>query len=68
VFENSVLRKVFGPKRNEAMEDQRKLHNEELHKLVEHVARIGRSIMHTLFTWELQKKRDYRKTKTMMGG
>jgi len=30
VFENRVLRKVFGPKRDEVTEEWRKLHNEEL--------------------------------------
>jgi hypothetical protein len=27
VFENRVLRRIFGPKRNEMMGDRRKLHN-----------------------------------------
>jgi hypothetical protein len=31
VFENRVLRKIFGSKRNEVTEGWRKLHNEELH-------------------------------------
>jgi hypothetical protein len=30
VFENRVLRKIFGPRRDELMGDCRKLHNEEL--------------------------------------
>jgi hypothetical protein len=30
VFENRVLRKVFGPKRDEVTGEERKLHNEEL--------------------------------------
>jgi hypothetical protein len=33
VFENRVLRRIFGPKREEVTEDWRKLHNEELHNL-----------------------------------
>jgi hypothetical protein len=33
VFENRVLRRIFGPRRNEVMGDWRKLHNEELHNL-----------------------------------
>jgi hypothetical protein len=33
VFENRVLRRIFGPKRNERIGDCRKLHNEELHNL-----------------------------------
>jgi hypothetical protein len=28
---NRVLRKIFGPKRDEVTEDWRRLHNEELH-------------------------------------
>jgi hypothetical protein len=31
VFENRVLRRIFGPKRHEIMSQSRKLHNEELH-------------------------------------
>jgi len=33
VFENSVLRKMFGPKRDEVVGDLRRLHNEELYDL-----------------------------------
>jgi hypothetical protein len=33
VFENRVLRRIFGSKRHEVMGDWRKLHNEELHTL-----------------------------------
>jgi hypothetical protein len=33
VFENRVLRRVFGPKRDEVTGECRKLHNEELHDL-----------------------------------
>jgi hypothetical protein len=33
VFENRVLRRIFGPKREEVTGDWRKLHNEELHNL-----------------------------------
>jgi hypothetical protein len=33
VFENGVLRRIFGPKRDEVAGDWRKLHNEELHNL-----------------------------------
>jgi hypothetical protein len=31
VFENRVLRRIFGPKRDEVTEGWKKLHNEELH-------------------------------------
>jgi hypothetical protein len=33
VFENRVLRRIFGPKRDRVTGDLRKLHNEELHNL-----------------------------------
>jgi hypothetical protein len=33
VFENRMLRRIFGPKRDEVTRDWRKLHNEELHNL-----------------------------------
>jgi hypothetical protein len=33
VFENRVLWRIFGPKRDEVMGERRKLHNEELHDL-----------------------------------
>jgi hypothetical protein len=33
VFENRVLRRIFGPKRDEETGGWRKLHNEELHNL-----------------------------------
>jgi hypothetical protein len=33
VFENRVLRRIFGPKRDKVTEEWRKLHNGELHNL-----------------------------------
>jgi len=33
VFQNMVLRRIFGPKRDEVTEEWRKLHNEELNDL-----------------------------------
>jgi hypothetical protein len=33
MFESRVLRRVFGPKRDEVMGEWRKLHNKELHDL-----------------------------------
>jgi hypothetical protein len=33
VFDNRVLRKIFGPKRDEVTGGWRKLHNEKLHNL-----------------------------------
>jgi hypothetical protein len=45
VFENRVLRKIFGPKRNEVIGGWRKLYNEELHNLYcsPRVIRISKS-------------------------
>jgi hypothetical protein len=33
VFENRVLKRIFGPKRDDVTGEWRKLHNEELHDL-----------------------------------
>jgi hypothetical protein len=33
VFENMVLRRIFGPKRDEVRKEWRRLHNEELYAL-----------------------------------
>ena len=33
VFENKVLRRIFGPRRNEVTGDWRRLHNEEINDL-----------------------------------
>jgi hypothetical protein len=33
VFENKVMRRIFGTKRDKVTEDWRKLHNEQLHNL-----------------------------------
>jgi hypothetical protein len=33
VFENRVLRRILGPRRDEVTGEWRKLHNEELHNL-----------------------------------
>jgi hypothetical protein len=33
MFENRVLRRIFGPKRDEVTGEWRKLHNEEFHNL-----------------------------------
>jgi hypothetical protein len=41
VFENRVLRRIFGPKRDGVMGSWRKLRNEELHKLYSSPGVIG---------------------------
>jgi hypothetical protein len=33
VFENRVLKRIFGPNRDEVTGDRRNMHNEELHNL-----------------------------------
>jgi hypothetical protein len=45
VFENRVLRRVFGPKRDEVRGEWRKLHNKELNKLysLPSIARVVKS-------------------------
>ena len=61
VFENTVMRRIFGPKRDEVKREWKKLHNEELYGLYSssnivqvvkwrmgwsvHVARMGRGEM-----------------------
>jgi hypothetical protein len=41
VFEISVFRRIFGPKRDEVTGEWRKLHNEELNGLFLHVILVG---------------------------
>jgi hypothetical protein len=41
VFENRVLRRIFGQKRDEMKGGWRKLHNEELHNLYSSQSIIG---------------------------
>jgi hypothetical protein len=41
VFENRILRKIFGPKRDEVSEEWRKLHNEEPRYLYSSPSIIG---------------------------
>jgi hypothetical protein len=45
VFENSVLRRIFGPMKDEESGGWRKLHNEELHNLYSspNIIRINKS-------------------------
>jgi hypothetical protein len=51
VFENRVLRRIFGPKRDEETGGWRKLHNEELHNLYSSLT-ILRMIMLRSMRWE----------------
>jgi hypothetical protein len=45
MFENMVLRKTFGPKRDEVIEEWRKIHNEELYNLYSspNIIRVNKS-------------------------
>jgi hypothetical protein len=43
VFVNRVLRRIFGPKRDEVKGQWRKLHNEKLHNLFSCQTLLGRS-------------------------
>jgi hypothetical protein len=50
VFENRVLRRIFGPKRDEVTGEWRKLHNEELHDLYSSPA-IVRVVNSRIMRW-----------------
>jgi hypothetical protein len=70
-----VLRRIFGPKRDEATGEWRRLHNEELNDLYSspnirviklrrmrwagHVARMGKSEVHTGFWWGYLREGDH---------
>jgi len=41
MFENRVLRKIFGPERDGVTEEWRELHNEELNDLYPHPILFG---------------------------
>jgi hypothetical protein len=74
MFENGVLRRIIGPKRDEVTGGWRKLHNEEFHNLyilpsiirmiksrsirAGHVARMGRRGIQLGYWLESQKERD----------
>jgi hypothetical protein len=48
VFENRVLRRIFGQKRDEVTEGWRKLHNNELHNLYSSPSIIRMRLPHVL--------------------
>ena len=83
VFENRVLRRIFGPKRDEVTGKWRKLHNEELDDLYSspniirviklrrwagHVARMGRGEAYTVFWWGNLREETTWKTQAYMDG
>jgi hypothetical protein len=43
VFQNRVLRGIFGPKKEKVTEERTKLHNGELDKFTHHQILLGRS-------------------------
>jgi hypothetical protein len=73
VFENSVLRRIFGPKKDEVMGDWRKLNNKKLHNLYSspNIIRmiksrrmqwawyVARLKENIGYLWESQKERDH---------
>jgi hypothetical protein len=73
VFENMVLRRTFGPKKDEVIGGWRKLHNEELHNLYSFPSIIRMIISRRMrwaghvarlgkkggYWWEIQKERDH---------
>jgi hypothetical protein len=78
VFENRMLRRIFGPTRDEVTGSWRKQHNGELHHLYSsrsiiriksrriryagHVARMGEKKNALGYWWEYQKERDHYET------
>jgi hypothetical protein len=51
VFENRVLRGIFGPKRDEVTEEWRKLHSDELHSVYSSPDIIIRQIEFKRMRW-----------------
>jgi hypothetical protein len=81
VFENKVLRRIFGPKRDEVTGECRRLHNKELHALYSspnitrviksrgpgHVARMGRGEVHARFWWGNLREVDHLEDRSLDG-
>jgi hypothetical protein len=57
VFENRVLRRIFGPKREEVTGSSRKLHNEELHNFYTSpsIIRMIKSGMMMRWAWHVAR-------------
>jgi hypothetical protein len=83
IHENPILRRIFGPRRDEVTGDWRKLHNEGHHNLYSssniirmikssmrwagHLARMGRRGMRVGYWWERQKERDHKEDQDVGG-
>jgi hypothetical protein len=61
VFENRVLRRIFGPKRDEVTGGWRKLHNEELQSFYSSPSKHEweRQGMNIGYWWESRKEGDH---------
>jgi len=75
VFDNRVLRKISGPKRDKETGEWRRLHDRELHdlysstniiqviksriRLARHGARMGRRGVYKIFSWGNLRERDH---------
>jgi hypothetical protein len=70
VFENRVLRRIFGPRRDEVTGGWRKLHLYSLSctiliiwlrviTWVRHVGQMGEKAVHIGFWWESQREKDH---------
>jgi hypothetical protein len=59
VFENRVLRRIFGPKRDKVTREWRKLHNEELSDLYSspNIVRVTKSMVGTCSSYGGEKRR-----------
>jgi hypothetical protein len=49
VFENRVLRRIFGPKKEEVAGGWRRLHNEELHNLY-----ASKNVIRVITSWKIK--------------
>jgi hypothetical protein len=66
VFENRVLKRIFGPKRDDVTGEWRKLHNEELHNLYSSPDNV-RQVKSRRMTWAGHVARNGRGEKTVQG-
>jgi hypothetical protein len=68
VIENRVLRRIFGPKRDEVTARYRKLHNEELHDLysLSSIIRITKSRMR--WAWHVARMGEKRNVYMLLVG